>query len=287
MLGCGNILYFMGNTMLDTNKILSLSDVEKTLVIPLWARAEETLVGGLIEDRLSVELVETLDLSVFNFQQLSPFIKNYLLTAIANRTIIIDDMLKKLDGKGRTVLNFGCGMDTRFSRFESKFDMWYDIDLEPVIELRRQLIDERDGYRMITGDITSESVVPKQIEGENFIVVCEGLLMYFTHNQVMSFLNKMTNELEKGDLIFESLGSYAKIKVNPVIKGIGEKSKYKWGMNNICKLEEEIPYLRHRKTVSIFDINKSRWGVMVNLMRVNYLKKRVASKISHFSYEHN
>ena len=287
MLGCGNILYFMGNTMLDTNKILSLSDVEKTLVIPLWARAEETLVGGLIEDRLSVELVETLDLSVFNFQQLSPFIKNYLLTAIANRTIIIDDMLKKLDGKGRTVLNFGCGMDTRFSRFESKFDIWYDIDLEPVIKLRRQLVSEKDGYKMIAGNITSESVVPKQIEGENFIVVCEGLLMYFTHNQVMSFLNKMTNELEKGDLIFESLGSYAKIKVNPVIRGIGEKSRYKWGINNIEKLEQEIPYLRHRKTVSIFDINKSRWGVMGNLMRVNYLKKRVASKISHFSYEHN
>lgn len=273
--------------MFDSNKILSLSDVEKTLVIPLWARAEETLVGGLIEDRLSVELVESLDLSVFNFQQLSPFIKNYLLTAIANRTIIIDNMLNKLDGNGRTVLNFGCGLDTRFSRFENKFDMWYDIDLEPVIELRRQLIDEREGYKMISGDITSESLVPDEIEGENFIVVCEGLLMYFTHNQVMSFLNKLTNELKKGDLIFESLGSYAKIKVNPVIKGIGEKNKYRWSINNVQNLENEVPGMSHIRTESIFDLNKNRWGVMGNLMRVKYLNKRVASKISHFSYEHN
>lgn len=287
MLACGSISFIREFIVLNQNEILALSDVEKTLVIPLWARAEETNKGGLIKDSLSVKLIESLDLSVFNFQQLSPFIKNYLLTAISNRTIVIDEMLSKLEGNGRRVINFGCGLDTRFSRFENKFDMWYDIDLEPVIELRRQLVSEKNGYKMIAGDITSKSVIPEQIKGENFIVVCEGLLMYFTHNQVMSFLNKITNELKVTDLIFESLGSYAKIKVNPVIKGIGEKSKYKWGMNNISKLEEEIPDLRHRKTVSIFDINKSRWGVMGNLMRLNYLNKRIASKISHFSYEHN
>jgi len=272
---------------LTKNKdILSLKDVEKTLIIPLWARAEETNIGGIIEDELSVKLIESLDVSVFNFQQLSPFIKNYLLTAIANRTVIIDKMLNSIDGSGKTVLNFGCGLDTRFGRFVGKFDMWYDIDLEAVIEIRRQLINEQKGYQMLAGDISNSNPIPSEVSGKEFIVVCEGLLMYFTHSQVLNFL-KMITELGKGDIIFESLGSYAKIKVNPVIRGIGEKSKYKWGINNIMKLEQEIPQLSHQITTSIFDINKNRWGLMGKAMTVNYLKNRVTSKISHFSYEHN
>ncbi len=272
--------------MIKNTDILSLKDVEKTLIIPLWARAEETNIGGILDDELSVKLIESLDVSVFNFQQLSPFIKNYLLTAIANRTIIIDKMLDCIDGSGKTVLNFGCGLDTRFGRFEGKFDMWYDIDLEAVIELRRQLISEQDGYRMLVGDITNSNPVPSSVKGKEFIVVCEGLLMYFTHSQVLDFLKKVS-DLGSGHIIFESLGSYAKIKVNPVIRGIGEKSKYKWGINNIMKLEQEIPKLSHQQTTSIFEINKNRWGLMGKAMTVNYLKNRVTSKISHFTYEHN
>lgn len=274
-------------TMISSSELLALTDVEKTLVIPLWARAEETNVGGLLDDHLSVQLIESIDISIFNFQQLSPFIKNYLLTAIANRTIIIDNMLNTIDGTGKTVLNFGCGLDTRYSRFANKFDMWYDIDLDSVIEIRQKLISEQDGYKMLSGDITQNSVIPEQVSGDNFIVVCEGLLMYFTDSQVMSFFNKVINELRKGDIIFESLGSFAKIKVNPVIRGIGEKSKYKWAANNIIKLEQEIPHFSHHNTTSIFDINKSRWGIMGKAMSINYLNKRVASKISRFSYEHN
>lgn len=280
----GNIFY-MKEKMFEVNqKFLDLGSIEKTLIIPLWARAYETINNGLINDELSVKLLNQLDTAVFGFDQMGKFIKNYLLTAIANRTILIDQFLSDSLTNDSIVLNFGCGLDTRYSRFKSKVKMWYDIDMSDVIELRKYLIEEEDNYKMISKSILDNNLFDNiQLNGKT-VIICEGILMYFKEYVVKDFVSKLIANTKSGHLIIESLGNWAKIKVNPVIKGIGENSRYIWTINDPTQINLLNNKLSVVESTSIFEINQNRWGLYGKLMGLEYFNKRISGKITHYRY---
>lgn len=266
------------------NQILNLGSVEKTLIIPLWARAEESIHGGLIKDELSEKIISQIDTSIYGFDQMSKFVRNYLLTAIANRTLLIDKYLDKSITKQSVVYNFGCGLDTRFARYEGRVKKWIDIDMPDVIELRKNFVKESYNYKMISGSIL-DPLISGIIESPgNSIVICEGLLMYFKESEVQGFLTQIVNRSKGGNMILETLGSWAKIKVNPVIKGIGENSRYTWTLNNTMDCRKLDNRMMMISSNSIFDINYARWGTMGMLMKSSYLNKRVSSKITLYGF---
>lgn len=266
------------------NQILNLGSIEKTLIIPLWARAEESIHGGLIKDELSEKIISKIDISIYGFDQMSKFVRNYLLTAIANRTILIDKYLDKSITKQSVVYNFGCGLDTRFARYEGRIRKWFDIDMADVIDLRKNFFKESENYKMISGSIL-DPLISQIIESPgNSIVICEGLLMYFKESEVQSFLTQILNRSKGGNMILETLGSWAKIKVNPVIKGIGENSRYTWTLNNTMDCRKLDNRMMMISSNSIFDINYERWGAMGMIMKSSYLNKRVSSKITLYGF---
>ena len=266
------------------SKIQALGSVEKTMLIPLWSRAEESMNGGLIDDQLSIDIINKIDTSLYGFNQMSRFVKNYLLTAIANRTILIDEYLDKVINKDSIVYNFGCGLDTRFARYLGKVKQWNDIDMPEVIDIRRSFATETDTYRMHSLSILAENPLDGLEIDKNCVVICEGLLMYFDESEVKGFLKKMIDATESGNMILETLGSWTKIKINPVIKGIGENSRYTWSLNNTKDCRKLDIRMEMVDSKTIFDLNKSRWGSMGTLMRSTYLNKRVSSKITLYRY---
>lgn len=265
------------------SRVLSLDSLEKTLIIPLWARAEETLHGGLINDELSVKFIEQIDTSVFGFDQMSSFVRNYLLTAIANRTLLIDSYLDTLVNENSIVYNFGCGLDTRFERYKSKVLKWVDIDLPEVIELRKELVTESSGYSMMCASILDDKFNFIE-DSEDNIIICEGLLMYFKGSEVQNFLGNVIDTTKSGNMILESLGSWAKIKINPVIKGIGENSRYTWTLNNTQDYRKLDIRMKLINSKNIFKISNARWGTMGKLMKSKYLNDRVSSKITLYRF---
>lgn len=278
-----------GNTFILEVKISSKKDishlppVEKTLLIPLWARAEETKQGGIISDTESVKLVDFLDIDKYKLDELKPFIKNYLLASIANRTILIDNFLNKSIDKESIVLNIGCGLDTRYKRYCDKFKHWYDIDLAHVIELRKEFIDGNENYTMLSGGILNDTWI-KNIPPEDrakVVIIVEGVLMYFSETQVKEFFQMIQKNFSHGSIIFESLGSFATMKKNPVLKNTGGYISYIWTINNPKEIENLISDIRYVDHRTIFDINKKRWGLFGKLIYSNkYLLKRTASKIT-------
>jgi O-methyltransferase involved in polyketide biosynthesis len=153
-----------------------------------------------------------------------------------------------------------------------------------VIALRRNFVSETDHYKMLQADILDEALFSRITVSGDIVVICEGLLMYFEEAEVMGFLSRLIKNTHSGSLIIESLGSFAKLKVNPVIKGIGENSRYVWTINNPEKLQVNN-CLSAVESMTIFDINKERWGIYGKLMSSNYLNKRVSSKITQYRYE--
>ncbi len=266
------------------SKIQELSSVEKTMLIPLWARAEESRNGGLLNDELSCQIINEIDTSIYEFDQMSKFVKNYLLTAIANRTLLIDDFLDNVVNEETVIYNFGCGLDTRFNRFVGKVKVWNDIDMPKVIDLRMSFTMESADYKMHAINALSDNLMEGINLSSNCVLICEGILMYFTEIEVKNFLKKVIDSTQSGNMILETLGSWTKLKVNPVIKGIGEKSRYTWSLNNTQDCRKLDTRLKMINSKTIFDLNKERWGLMGRLMNSDFLNKRISSKITLYRY---
>ena len=79
-------------------------------------------------------------------------------------------------------------MDTAFYRIDNGLPRWFDVDLPPVIELRKKLIPETDRSRCISASLLDPEGVRKN--GQNFEVMfffASGGLLYFTKAELRRF----------------------------------------------------------------------------------------------------
>ncbi|MBP1702265.1 MAG: uncharacterized protein H6Q38_1372 [Chloroflexi bacterium] len=79
------------------------------------------------------------------------------------------------------MLHLGCGQDSRFWRVDSGEVDWYDLDLTPVIELRRRFYPEPERYHLIASSVTDlDWMAMVTANGRPALVVAEGVLMYLS-----------------------------------------------------------------------------------------------------------
>jgi O-methyltransferase involved in polyketide biosynthesis len=129
---------------------VSLGPVQETLLIPLLGRAAETRrSGGLINDPRAVEIVNQLD---YDF---SKWKKSQSLAGCVLRTRMFDDDVRDFlahnpDG---TVVEIGCGLNTRFERLDNGQAQWFDLDLPDTIALRRQFFEDVPRRTMIAASV--------------------------------------------------------------------------------------------------------------------------------------
>ena len=64
---------------------------------------------------------------------------------ISIRSVIIDSVTKRLikDNKNLIVVNIGCGLDTRFQRFNKEKISWIDLDVPESIEIRKTFLKKQ------------------------------------------------------------------------------------------------------------------------------------------------
>ena len=119
---------------------INLNGVSETLLITLWAKAEESKrKDAIIVDSKSIDILNKVD---YDFSKFKNSKGSQVGTCI--RTKIIDDITKDIIEKSMsesfTIINLGAGLDTRAIRFIKDNIYWYDIDFEDVISLRKQFL---------------------------------------------------------------------------------------------------------------------------------------------------
>ncbi len=198
-----------------------LSHILETLLVPLYFRASETKRGGIIEDREAVSILEQID---YDFSTIKEDWKTEV--AIAIRTYCFDDILSKgvKEKKINTVVNFGAGLDARFSRFKNL--KWYQLDMPEVIELRSLLLPQ-DHSINISKSVLDFNWVNDIKEKENVLFIAEGLFMYFSEAEVKEILMQISNNFRHSYIAFDA--------VSKSVVGDGHKSikidtaPIKWG----------------------------------------------------------
>ena len=100
-------------------------------------------------------------------------------------------------------INLGCGFDDKFSQVDNGTLQWFDVDLPDQIEVRRKVFSDRDRCTMVAGNALEGSWTKQLPRAEMNIIVMEGVLEYFSREQVKTCLNMLCDSFPHGYLLAE------------------------------------------------------------------------------------
>jgi O-methyltransferase involved in polyketide biosynthesis/ubiquinone/menaquinone biosynthesis C-methylase UbiE len=214
---------------------ISLGDVQETALIPLAIKASESKrPNNRIYDAKAVEIIERLRIDT------EPYDKFMSHEGVVARTILFDQEVKKALRKypETIVVNIGCGLDDRFSRVDNGKVRWYQVDLPDSIALRRKCFTEREREFLIEGDLLSDTWTNDIPTDAVPIIIAEGLLMYFTEDQVRHLLAHLQRYFKKGYLLAELMHPMAanNSKHHDTVKATN--AQFHWGIADGRELEE-------------------------------------------------
>jgi O-methyltransferase involved in polyketide biosynthesis len=119
---------------------------------------------------------------------------------------------------------------------------WYDLDMPPVIELRRQFYAGHERYHLIASSVTDlEWVDSVAAAGRLTLIVAEGLLMYLGEAHVRRLLLRLREAFPGCRLIadvFSRLTARSATR-HPSLKQTG--ASIGWGIDDPCQVEGWAP----------------------------------------------
>jgi O-methyltransferase involved in polyketide biosynthesis len=174
------------------------------MLVTLYARAlESRRPDALIRDPRAEELVARIDYDFARFQidaddQVVPGLRLQQLDRIVRAFMAVHP-----DG---VVVHIGCGLDTRFDRVDNGQVLWYDLDLPPVIEMRRKLLEETPRYKMIASSALDLAWLDRVDvhPGKPFLFIAEGVLMYFFEAEVRRLVLALRERSPGAELAFDA-----------------------------------------------------------------------------------
>ncbi len=219
---------------------IKLTPEQETLLITLYAKAQPG--NPLFFDQTAQDILNRVD---YDFARLRVPYKTVVL--VCQRAKKLDSVARDFmdEHPGGVVLQLGCGLDSRFWRVDDGRVNWYDLDMPPVVELRRQFFTESERYHMIASSVTDlEWVDTVASEGRPVLALAEGLLMYLDEADVRRLVLRLHETFPGSWLIADVFSRLtARSAANhPALKQTG--ATIGWGIDDPRELETWTPGLR-------------------------------------------
>jgi O-methyltransferase involved in polyketide biosynthesis len=200
---------------------------------------------------------------------------------IATRAATFDLLTNRYlaDHPNATVLQVGCGMDSRIFRVNPPASVqWYDVDYPDVIDLRRQLFPERNDYHLIGApldDLRWLDSVPRDRSG---LLIAEGVLQYLNETEVKALLTTVVTHFPNGQMIFDIGNPWIVKRAGSNVGGTG--ATYKWGLNDpqdITRLEPKLELIKEFKPSELVAFSRFPlwWQAQNRLMELNTTLRRM------------
>lgn len=265
----------------------TLEGIPETMLIPLWARAEETIKKNpIIRDEKAIKMVSQIDYDFSKFKK-----SKLSQVGVSIRTEILDTRVREyLKRKPDSIIiNLGSGLDTRMERFTSQnIRYWYDIDLPEAIGIRRHFFHEGAKNKFIAKSIfdpTWFSEIDKSTS--NILILAEGLFMYFREEKIKKLFNELINNFPAAEIFFEMLAPFmvGKSKKHDSLKKINNRAEFLWGIAESKEIEKWDDRIRFQDDWNYFDYHKRRWGLFGCIARTPLFRPHFSSRIVHFCFE--
>ncbi len=209
---------------------VQISDISSTMLVTLYCRVMESRSRHpVLHDPEAVRITSVLDGILAGsedrlYRDLARGRLDKKLTVfISLRARRFDDYSRTFlsDNPGGTVVNLGCGLDTRFWRIDDGKLSFYDLDLPDVIAIKRKLCKETGRYHMIASSVLDYTWIRQlgNLSTGPFLFLAEGLIMYLPKSDVRELISKLHSAFPGSELVCEVVNQW-------VVQGW-----LKWAMN--------------------------------------------------------
>lgn len=259
-----------------------MKDISKTLLIPLWCRYKDAISNKPVyNDKDSIEIIKNLKYDFSVFEQMPDYLKSPTIGDLVIRAEIIDESIKDIISQYNelNIINLGCGLDNRFKKFSQKIIHFYDVDLEEVINLKKQFYNENQNYTMISSDIFAINNYINTINKIPTIIIAEGIFMYYKKEQVFKLINELKNSFGKTYFIIETGGKLIELFPHPVFKKMGIDIKYNWGNFMEFAIKKNLDNIKISKKIHIFEYDYEWKHLNFLFALFPFIKNLIGSKI--------
>lgn len=192
---------------------MDLSQVSRTAILTLLGRVVASEKKNVVfNDPMAILCLERL-MSIASAEEKKWIIRQKRMIAahdaraMARRAGTFDSIADRFISENPkcTVINLGCGFDTRFWRIENKDCRYIEIDLPEVVALKREILKDQLGYELIGCSVLDSSWIDTVISNGNssFLLLAEGLFMYFSKQDVTKLLQLLAQKLVRSQLVVE------------------------------------------------------------------------------------
>ena len=220
-----------------TKVTVELGPVQETLLIPLLGRAVETQKrNGLIQDKKAVSIVESLD---YDF---SKWEKSRSLAGATLRTRMFDQDVQAFlsEYPTGTIIEIGCGLNTRFERLDNGQARWFDLDLPDSLALRRQFFQDEPRRTMIAASVLETNWMETvAATGGPWCFISEAVIIYLEAAQAQQAITQIANRFPGAWFLTDTT---AKAMVNSqsthdAMRYMSQDSWFRWACDDPHELE--------------------------------------------------
>jgi len=205
---------------MDKNNILS--GVEDTLYIPLIARiyASENFPNFFYDEK-ALSLKQYIPEN--NIQSNTT---EYFYMASVCRQCTIDEKIRKFlnENQNSNVVFLGCGLETAYNRIGNKTANFYQIDLNDVIKVRKELLGSGENEYFIAGDMFTLDWISEVDVYLPTMIVVSGVFQYFKEDKIVKMIKEMKEKLSKAELVFDATNSTGLKLANKYVQKTGNES---------------------------------------------------------------
>lgn len=246
----------------------NLSGIPETMLITLWAKAEETKRSdGIIYDRKALSIRRKID---YDFSKMKKGQASQVGCCIRAR--LIDKEVMKFIGRHRdaVVIQIGAGIDARYERLRRpEITHWYDLDLKESIAIRRKFLKESERNTYIESSMFDYGWTDTvKSHGKPVLIIIEGVLMYFEPEKVMAFFNELCRRFDKAVVLFDLLGNslVGKAKHHDTLKNMDKSIEFKWSVLYANEMEEWNEKIRIEKEYYMSKYDNGRFPLILRLL---------------------
>jgi methyltransferase (TIGR00027 family) len=238
---------------------MDLSDVSRTAILTLRCRViESEKPSPVIRDPMARFLLD--QLASWASPAERPMFDQPQPTTLTNPMAL---RARKYDAVSRdfiaanpscTVVNLGCGFDTRYWRIAPAHCRYVELDLPEIVAVKRELLGERLEYELIGCSVLDPSWIDAlTTDGHrHFLLLAEGLFMYLPKADVRQLFQTIAGRFARSQITFEVVkemytrGLWKKIVERKIRgrMGIDSGAAFSFGVRNGREIETYADGLR-------------------------------------------
>ena len=185
--------------------------------------------------------------------------------------------------RGGSIVNLGCGLDTRFQRIDDGRVVVVDLDLPEMLALKRTLLDEAPRYHFLASSVLDLSWMDalSSLAPPPYLFIAEGLFMYLPAEAVRKLVVALRFRFPGSELVCEVFNNFwlrppwrsmVESKMQRQLSFSGD-STFQSGLDDSDAMESWAEGIRLLDEWSYFDDGERKLGALNWMRHVSFFRK--------------